>query len=160
KRRLCKHFKAQGFCCIVEEMLTQSSFEPLAQLSAKIRGELRYHTMHANTWIKQLGSATTESITRLQKSLEYALPYALGMFEKSPFENALISEGIFAGEQVLEDKWKRKVEEVLAQTQLQLPAWDTITPHLGGRVGKHTEHLQPLLDEMSEVLRIDPTAEW
>ncbi len=31
---------------------------------------------------------------------------------------------------------------------------------MGGRKGQHTEHLQPLLDEMSEVFRIDPAAEW
>jgi len=41
-----------------------------------------------------------------------------------------------------------------------LPDLKIITPIYGGRIGKHTEHLQPLLDEMSEVFRIDPTAEW
>jgi ring-1,2-phenylacetyl-CoA epoxidase subunit PaaC len=30
----------------------------------------------------------------------------------------------------------------------------------GGRYGYHTEYLQPLLDEMTEVYRLDPTAEW
>ena len=35
-----------------------------------------------------------------------------------------------------------------------------IDPIVGGRIGKHSEHLQPLLDEMSEVFRIDPSAEW
>jgi ring-1,2-phenylacetyl-CoA epoxidase subunit PaaC len=36
----------------------------------------------------------------------------------------------------------------------------TLTPVFGGRVGQHTEYLQPLLDEMAEVFRVDPTAEW
>jgi ring-1,2-phenylacetyl-CoA epoxidase subunit PaaC len=31
---------------------------------------------------------------------------------------------------------------------------------VGARTGKHSEHLQPLLDEMSEVFRMDPGAEW
>ena len=41
--------------------------------------------------IKQLGSATEESISRLQKSLEEALPYALGIFEKSPYEKITLA---------------------------------------------------------------------
>jgi len=157
---LIRHFLYDTAEALRFEMLSHSSFEPLAQLATKVRGELRYHTMHANTWVKQLGSATEESISRLQQSLEKALPYALGIFEPSPFEKELIAEGIFEGENALEEKWKKKVEEVIAQTQLQLPKWETLTPQYGGRAGKHTEHLQPLLDEMSEVFKIDPTAEW
>jgi ring-1,2-phenylacetyl-CoA epoxidase subunit PaaC len=49
---------------------------------------------------------------------------------------------------------------VIAQTQLHLPDLKVVAPVLGGRIGKHSEHLQPLLDEMSEVFKIDPTAEW
>jgi ring-1,2-phenylacetyl-CoA epoxidase subunit PaaC len=142
------------------ELLTQSSYEPLALLAKKIRGELRYHTLHANTWIKQLGVATEESISRLQRALDFALPYALGMFEPSPFENDLIADKIFAGEEALRAIWHDRIESVVAQTALHLPDLRTISPVYGGRVGNHTEHLQPLLDEMSEVFRIDPTAEW
>lgn len=157
---LIRHFLYDTAEAIRFEMLTQSSFEPLAQLAAKVRGELRYHTLHANTWVKQLGSATEESIDRLQQSLEYTLPFALGIFEPSPFEKELKADSVFAGEKELEEKWKKKIEEIIVQTQLQLPKWETLTSEYGGRAGKHTEHLQPLLDEMSEVFRIDPTAEW
>jgi ring-1,2-phenylacetyl-CoA epoxidase subunit PaaC len=110
--------------------------------------------------MKQLGSATEESVSRLQKSLEYALPFALGMFEESPYEKEMIQSGIFGGEQALKERWTKKVEEIISQTQLHLPDWKIVTPVMGGRIGKHTEHLQPLLDEMSEVFKIDPTAEW
>jgi ring-1,2-phenylacetyl-CoA epoxidase subunit PaaC len=157
---LIRHFLFDTAEAIRYEMLSTSSYQPVAELSRKIRAELRYHTLHANTWMKQLGSATEESISRLQKSLEYALPYALGIFEESPYEKEIIASGIFGGEQVLAEKWKKKVEEVITQTQLRLPDWNLIQPIAGGRQGKHTEHLQPLLDEMSEVFRIDPTAQW
>jgi ring-1,2-phenylacetyl-CoA epoxidase subunit PaaC len=157
---LIRHFLYDTAEALRFEMLTRSSYQPLAQLAVKIRGELRYHTLHANTWIKQLGSATNESISRLQRSLEFALPYALGLFERSPFENDLIQDGIFEGEEVLQQEWQRKVEHLISQTKLTLPNLNHIKPILGGRTGKHSEHLQPLLDEMSEVFRIDPTAEW
>lgn len=142
------------------DMLTNSSFKPVAELSVKIRAELRYHTLHANTWMKQLGNATDDAIGRLQKSLDYCMPYALGMFEESPFEAELISAGIFNGEQSLKEKWMINVEEVIGSTRLILPDWKSQKPMTGGRQGKHTEYLQPLLDEMSEVFKIDPTAEW
>ena len=157
---LIRHFLFDTAEALRFEMLSESSYEPLAQLARKIRGELRYHTLHANTWIKQLGTATPESIERLQKSLEYALPFALGIFEYSPHEQELISSNIFLGEEALKKRWKEKVESVISQTDLTLPDWILVEPTFGGRIGEHTAHLQPLLDEMSEVFKIDPTAEW
>jgi ring-1,2-phenylacetyl-CoA epoxidase subunit PaaC len=82
------------------------------------------------------------------------------MFEESPFEHELISSRIFMGERALKERWIKKIEEVTKQTQLQLTDWNSLTPVFGGRHGNHSEHLQPLLDEMSEVFKIDPTASW
>ena len=157
---LVRHFLFDTADAIRFEMLSSSSFQPLAELSRKIHGELRYHTLHANTWIKQLGSATQESISRLQTSLSFAMPYALGIFEESPYEKELIEEGVFEGENALKEKWMKKINEIIHQTNLQLPEWNNSSAILGGRMGNHSEHLQPLLDEMSEVFRIDPSAEW
>lgn len=157
---LMRHFLYDTALAIRFSMLTRSSYAPLAALAAKITGELKYHTLHANTWIRQLGVATGESVRRLQASLDYALPYALGMFEASPFEDQLVAERIFEGEDDLKRQWQEKVQTILATTRLSLPPWDDLASVTGGRAGKHSEHLQPLLDEMSEVFRIDPDAEW
>jgi ring-1,2-phenylacetyl-CoA epoxidase subunit PaaC len=157
---LIRHFLFDTAEAIRFEFLGNSSYEPLAQVARKIRGELRYHTLHANTWIKQLGSATRESIERLQRSLDYAVPYAMGIFEESPFEKDLIDSGIFAGELALKMQWMKKVENITNQTRLKLPEWSSVQPVNGGRIGKHSAYLGPLLDEMNEVFRIDPTAEW
>jgi ring-1,2-phenylacetyl-CoA epoxidase subunit PaaC len=157
---LVRHFLYDTAEGLRFEMLAQSSYQPLAELAAKIKGELRYHTLHANTWIKKLGTATEESISRLQKSLELAMPFAVGMFEESSFEKEIISENIFGGEKILRERWSRQVEQILQETNLRLPDWNSIIPVYGGRMGRHTEHLQPLLDEMSEVFRIDPSSEW
>lgn len=157
---LIRHLLYDTALAIRFDMLMSSSYQPLAELATKIRGELKYHTLHANTWIRQLGSASTESITRLQGSLEYALPFALGMFEESPFEKELHDEKIFEGEKTLRQRWQKKVEDILSQTKLVLPEWGQQSAVTGGRCGSHSEHLQPLLNEMSEVFKIDPTAEW
>ena len=157
---LVRHFLFDTADYLRYEMLTESSFEPLKQLAAKFKGETRYHIMHADLWIKQLGAGTPESIERMQNALNYALPYALGIFELSELEEELIQSGAFAGEVALQAKWQMQVEKIIRDTALTLPNWDNLTPHLGGRKGHHTMSLQPLLDEMSEVINIDPTAEW
>ncbi len=157
---LIRHFLFDTADSLRWEMLTKSTYEPLSLLAKKIKGELRYHTLHANTWMKQLGTATQESISRLQQSLQVVMPYALGIFEPSPNESILLTEGIFEGESALQAKWKTRVEEIVSGTKLHLPDWKTVTPVFGGRLGKHSEHLEPMLNEMSEVFRMDPTAEW
>jgi ring-1,2-phenylacetyl-CoA epoxidase subunit PaaC len=157
---LIRHFLFDTAELIRFTMLADSSYEPLAQLARKIKGELKYHKMHADIWIKQLGAATEESIEKLQQSLDMAFPYALGIFETSKFEDELISSGLFEGEEKLKTTWLDKVSEIIEQTSLTLPDANLQTPVLGGRYGDHTTHLQPLLDEMSEVFKTDPTADW
>ncbi|MFD2513425.1 1,2-phenylacetyl-CoA epoxidase subunit PaaC [Pontibacter locisalis] len=157
---LIRHFLYDNAEIIRFEMLSQSSYEPTAKVAMKLKGEVKYHVLHANTWIKNLGTSTEEAVLRLQSSLNEALPYALGMFEQSKYEQELIDAGIYAGEEAVKAEWLKRIQAVLEKTELKLPDLNTLEPKLGGRYGNHTEHLQPLLDEMAEVFKIDPTAEW
>lgn len=157
---LIRHFLYDNAEILRFDLLTRSSYAPITTVATKLKGEVKYHVLHANTMIKQLGSSTEEAIERLQNSLNEALPYALGMFEPSKFEAELIAEGIYEGEEKIKTQWLENIKKVLSQTQLELPDLTTITLITGGRYGEHTEHLQPLLDEMAEVFKIDPTAEW
>lgn len=142
------------------EMLTQSSFQPLAQLAKKVKGEIKYHVMHADTFLKQLGNGNEESKARMQQALNYAWPYALGIFEKDETETELISQGVFAGEDELKNRWLQKVAGVIAAAGLMVPDTDESKAVLGGRKGFHSEHLKPMLEEMTEVTRTDINAEW
>lgn len=157
---LIRHFLFDNALFIRFQMLSESTFQPLSLLAKKMMGEVKYHVMHANTWIKQLGTANNESISRLQSALDYAMPFALGMFEKSIYEKELIDKGIFAGEEKLKNEWIKQIMHVIDQTRLVLPDLESIRPEFGGRRGIHSYHLQPLLDEMAEVLKLDPEAEW
>lgn len=156
-----RHFLFDNAELVRFEALSRSSYEPLAKVAQKLRGEVKYHVMHANIWIKQLGTTSDPEVqTRMQKALDEAMPYALGIFEPSPYENELIADGIFEGENALKQRWLAQIEKVLATTNLQMPDTMIIAPVFGGRVGQHTVHLQPMLDEMAEVFRLDPSAEW
>ncbi|GAA5022769.1 phenylacetate-CoA oxygenase subunit PaaI [Marivirga lumbricoides] len=157
---LIRHFLFDHAEFIRFQMLAECPIEEVAQVAKKLKGEVKYHVMHANTWVKQLSNANEEAHSKMQSALDYALPYALGIFEPSKYENDFIEAGIYAGEKAIETQWKENIHMVLEEAGLKLPDWDTLKPVYGGRYGKHTEYLQPLLSEMSEVFNEDPTADW
>jgi ring-1,2-phenylacetyl-CoA epoxidase subunit PaaC len=45
---LVRHFLFDHAELIRYEMLTESTFQPLAQLAKKVKGEIKYHVMHAD----------------------------------------------------------------------------------------------------------------
>lgn len=139
--------------------LQESSYVPLQKLAVKIKGELKYHVLHADTWMKKLGQATLESKTRMQSALDELFPYALGLFEPGIDEEKLIADGVFIGEKALQDAWLKSIEAVVKAAGMKMPSLDTAAQN-GGRKGLHTEHLAPMLKEMTEVFQIDPAAEW
>lgn len=157
---LMRHFLYDHADQLRFEMLSKSSFEPIAKLAQKIKGELKYHVYHANIWVSKLGNANEESHTRMQKALNDCWNYALGMFEESEFENVLIDEKIFVGENNLKEKWLENITPILEKASLKIPVESTWKPVFGGRNFFHTEHLKPLVEEMGEVFNIDPGAEW
>ncbi len=157
---LVRHFLFDHADQLRFEALANSSYEPLAKVAKKVKGELKYHVFHANTWLVKLGQANENSHNRMQAALNLAWNYALGMFEESAHEDALITEGIFEGELALRDKWLATITPIILKAGLQIPASSEWQPVYGGRICKHTEHLSPLVEEMSEVFRYDPTAEW
>ncbi len=157
---LMRHFLYDHADQLRFEMLANSSYEPLAKVARKVKGELKYHVFHGNTWVEKLGSANEESHNKMQAALNTAWNYALGIFEEGNAEALLASEGIFAGEKALQEKWLANITPVLLKAGLSIPNEQSWAHVMGGRKGTHTEHLSPLVEEMSEVFRYDPTAEW
>lgn len=157
---LMRHFLFDHSESCRYELLLKSSFAPLAMLAKKIKGEMKYHTLHADLWITKLGNGTEESHARMQTALNETLPYALGLFEASDYEDELISTGVFAGEKALQAMWLDRITPIIEQAHLSMPDMTTIEPKFGGRRGYHSEYLQPLLTEMSEVFQLDLETKW
>ncbi len=157
---LVRHFLFDLAELVRFDALRSSSYKPLSDLANKYYGEIKYHAMHARTWLKRLGNANEDAIERMQIALDYAMPFALGIFEPSPYEDILVTSGVFIGEQELKERWLMKIAEVINLTQLELPDVRILSPVYGGRMGEHTQFLEPLLEEMSEVFKLDPQAEW
>jgi ring-1,2-phenylacetyl-CoA epoxidase subunit PaaC len=142
------------------EMLSGSSYEPLANVAKKYKAEIKYHIFHADTWITQLGQSTDEAKARMQSALNEAYDLAQSIFEPGTYEEVLRSEGIFDGEAALKSRWQEMIAPVVEKAGLKLPEIKDPAAHFGGRKGYHTEYLEPLLNEMTEVYRAEEGVEW
>ncbi len=158
---LMRHFLFDEADLIRYELLQHSSFAPIAHLAKKIKGELKYHVMHAETFLLQLSKGNEEGKARMQSALNECIPYALGLFETYDGEEEITSSRFFEiSESELKARWLQKIQPLLTDAGLKLPNVESSTPVLGGRHGYHSEHLQVMLKEMREVISLDPTAEW
>ncbi len=157
---LVRHFLFDHAEYLRFQMLSNSSFEPLANLAKKYKGEIKYHIFHADTWIKKLMNGSEESKARIQSSFNELLPIAYSIFEPGPYEELLKQEGVFEGEAALQAEWLKAIHTIAENNGINLPVVNDTTAHYGGRRGYHTEYLKPMLLEMTEVLRSEPGAEW
>jgi ring-1,2-phenylacetyl-CoA epoxidase subunit PaaC len=157
---MVRHFFFDHAEAIRFEMLANSVFEPLSMVARKFKGEIKYHTMHADIFMQKLAAGGEESFSRMQNSINETFGLALGMFEPGKYEAELIEAGIFGGEAELQQRWLDKVVPLLESFGYVVPKVESTAPAFGGRNGIHTPHLQPLLDEMTEVFSIDPGADW
>lgn len=140
------------------EALSTSSHAPLAALARKISGEEKYHLLHGRTWMMKLGSATEESHRRMQAAVDELVPHALGLFEPTPQDAAIVRLGIQPPESLLAAEWRRAVEPVVREAGLTMPR--DPAPAYGGRTGRHPPALAELVTAMQKVFRMDPNAQW
>ncbi len=157
---LVRHFFFDHAELLRFEALCNSTFDPLAMLARKFKGEIKYHVMHANTWIKQLANGNAESKMRIQNAINENFALALGIFEPCDDENALIETNLFIGEKALQNQWYETVKQFIESCGLSIPDMQSTTPIYGGRKGNFGKYLQPMLTEMTEVYSIDPSADW
>jgi ring-1,2-phenylacetyl-CoA epoxidase subunit PaaC len=141
---------------LLYEWLAHSSDERLAAIADKARKESRYHVDHASQWTVRLGDGTDESRRRMQAAVDDLWPYTHELFAPDALTSTL--EGVAPAPGSLRRPWLDLVEERLRQATLDRPA-DGWAP-MGGREGRHTEHLSYLLAEMQVLHRAHPGVTW
>lgn len=139
------------------EALMGSAYAPLADAAAKVRREEAYHLLHSRAWVVRLGDATAESHRRMQAALDEAWPHALGLFEPVPGEDRLVEAGIAPPGAALRPRWEEEVRPILEAASLVVPEAE---PVVGGRWGRHTEHLAALLADFQQVARSGLGETW
>jgi ring-1,2-phenylacetyl-CoA epoxidase subunit PaaC len=146
------------------EALGASSYAPIRAAAGKILQEEAYHVLHSKGLLERLGTATSESRTRMQAAVDAAFPQALGMFELLGSEDDLVRAGVFPGNKDLQRQWLQRIVPVMKGAELALPVdrngEPTCAPDLGGRRGFHLPHLDEAVADMQKVYLSEPGAAW
>jgi ring-1,2-phenylacetyl-CoA epoxidase subunit PaaC len=140
------------------QALVSSRDQRLAEIAAKAVKEMAYHVRHSAEWVIRLGDGTEESHARAQAALEALWMYTGELFEMAEGEGALLAAGIAVDRDAIRPKWETTIRTVLVEATLPLPAKRWM--QTGGRTGRHSEHLGPMLAEMQVLHRAHPGVTW
>lgn len=140
------------------EQLERSADSTLAGIAAKARKECTYHLRHTADWMLKLGDGTDESHARAQAALDELWPYAHELLWGDAVDDAMAAQGIAVDVRTMGPAFRSNVDRVVRASTLTLPVdgWKPV----GGRTGRHTEHLGHLLAEMQILARSHPGASW
>lgn len=131
--------------------LKEYTDKQLAAIAEKSVKEVRYHLRWSSEWVIRLGCGTDESHTRMQNALNDLWKYTEELFTPADYEQNFFNEEI-------QTTWQQHVNDILQQAALQPPANEKMM--FGGKQGKHTAHLEKLLNEMQYMQRTYPGLEW
>lgn len=138
--------------------LAASKDERFAAIAAKALKEVTYHATLASDWVVRLGDGTEESRARMIAGLDWMWRFADELFEMDEIDAAAVAAGIGVDKTALLGAWDQRVDAVLADATLERPA--PRRPVVGGRSGRHSEHLGHVLSEMQFLQRAYPGATW
>jgi ring-1,2-phenylacetyl-CoA epoxidase subunit PaaC len=157
-RTIVRQFLYSVFAYFQMEALQRSASAELAGIAAKAVKEHRYHVRHAGEWVIRLGDGTEESHRRAQEALDDLWRYTGELFLADEVDAAAASDGTGVDPASLEPRWREQVDDVLSRATLTVP--EVAYMQRGGRQGRHTEYLGPMLAEMQIVARSHPGATW
>lgn len=138
--------------------MMKSSDATLAAVAAKSEKESAYHLRHSSEWIIRLGDGTAESHARAQSAIDDLWAFTGEMFAVDESERGLIETGVAIDPDGLRSQWLKTVSGVIAEATLAVPTSDWM--QLGGRGGRHSEHLGHLLSELQHMQRTFPGLTW
>jgi ring-1,2-phenylacetyl-CoA epoxidase subunit PaaC len=140
------------------QRLQASSDAELGAIAGKAVKESRYHLEHASDWVVRLGDGTDESARRMAAALQSAWPYVAELFTDDDADAAAAHSGLGPRSSELRAGWDELLAPVWAAAKLQPPAATAFRS--SGRLGRHSEHLGPLLAEMQVLQRSYPGGAW
>jgi ring-1,2-phenylacetyl-CoA epoxidase subunit PaaC len=155
---LVRQFFYSAFADLYWRAMMKSADATLAAIAAKSEKESAYHLRHCSEWIVRLGDGTEESHGRTQTGIDHLWAFTGEMFATDDSERGLIDDGVATDPATLRQQWLKTVSAVVSEATLDLPKNDWM--QLGGRSGRHSEHLGHLLSELQSMQRSFPGATW
>ena len=138
--------------------LSASTDPTLAAVAKKAAKETAYHLRFSRDWLVRLGDGTDESRRRLIEALDWCWRFVDELFEVDEVTEVLHEATIAPDPAALRERFDVEVDGALAQARLERPAARRAV--VGGRIGRHSEHLGHLLAEMQFLPRAYPDAQW
>ena len=138
--------------------LQKSKDEQLAAIAEKALKEVTYHVRWSSEWVIRLGDGTGESKQRMLKAIGSLWMFTEELFIAADFELTAGGDGYGVELSSIKNDWLRKLSTVFTEATLEMPA--NIKMRSGGKDGKHTNHLEEILNEMQLLQRTYPDAEW
>jgi ring-1,2-phenylacetyl-CoA epoxidase subunit PaaC len=138
--------------------LTASTDATLAAVAAKAVKETAYHAQLSSEWVVRLGDGTDESRQRMAHGLDWMWRFVDELFDADLVDETVTLMGAGVDKAALRPAWDARVDAVLADARLERPA--ARRGVIGGRVGRHSEHLGHMLSEMQFLQRAYPGATW
>lgn len=138
--------------------LMKSSDSRVAAIAEKASKEVAYHVERSAGTVVGLGDGTDESHARMQAALDSLWPYIGEMFVADAVDSALVAAQIAPDPASLRKDWDTLVGRILRDATLTIPKDDFA--QLGGKTGRHTEHLGYILADMQFLQRAYPGSEW
>ena len=158
---IARSFFCDHFDYIRLNRLARSSYTPLAHLAARLVGEEQIHVDHVESWIGRLGRGTEEARGRIQGAIDRLAPLAPMLLEPIEDQGKLETEGIYPGNAAaMFQEWREQLERVATDAGVTLSLRPPDANSVGGRRGRHSQAFLPMLDELTEVYRIEPEAAW
>lgn len=147
-----------AYQCELYAALRASTEPTLAAIAEKALKETTYHLDHAEHWVVRLGDGTDESHRRMQAALDAEWPWVGELFDGSWVADDLVADGTAVDPGRLHGAFVARVSPTVAAATLTRPSGTWVES--GGRHGRHTEHLEPLVAELQSVARAHPGAVW
>jgi ring-1,2-phenylacetyl-CoA epoxidase subunit PaaC len=158
---ICRSFYCDHFDWVRLQRLALSAYTPIAQLAARLAAEEQIHVEHTDSWMRRLGRGGEPAHGRMQEALNNLAPLAPALFEPTEGLELLEAQGIYPKtEPGMFERWCEDLGSVARDAGLVLSFQPPLATGLGGRHGKHSDAFLPLLDELTEVYRIEPEAAW
>jgi ring-1,2-phenylacetyl-CoA epoxidase subunit PaaC len=161
---ILRQYLFSEFSLLQYEALQGSADTQLAAIAAKAIPEVTYHRRWARDWVVRLGDGTEESHARMEMALATLQPQFGELFRPADFEHTVTEMGIGIDPSTLQSEWILRVRQTLDEADLaaDLSSLTTRANPTGmyGKMGRHTEDLVHLLDEMQTLQRTYPGNEW
>jgi ring-1,2-phenylacetyl-CoA epoxidase subunit PaaC len=143
-RTIARQFLFSCWQELVFAELAEGADAEMAAIAAKALKEVRYHAGFACDWVVRLGDGTAESHRRMADGVAWCWRFV---------------DELFAGDRAgLRAGWDARIDAVLTAAGLQRPP--VVRGIMGGRCGRHSEHLGHILAEMQYLPRCFPDAVW